>query len=126
MKNFILFTAFILFAGVQVSLAQNSYPIPSYNVPLNGGELKFVELGTGIGGTNSAEKRDMEVVISSSSHAPNICATVWFFKNPNKIEGPFIVPANEPFIFTLPDGGSWSVIIKSEFNVEASVFTANN
>jgi hypothetical protein len=122
MKKLLLVAAFILFAGVQVSLAQNTYPIPSYNVPLNCTAIEFTESGSGIGGINSAEKRDMEVVISSSSHAPNIYAVVWFYKNPNHIEGPFIVPANTPFTYTLPDSGGWSVLVKTDYEVEVSVW----
>ncbi len=126
MKKIILIVAFILFTGLNGLLAQRLYfnPIPSFNCPVTAeSTAAFKELKTHPQGTNR-EKRDMDVIISSSSTSIfSIFANVWIVKeNENIVLGPYQIFENETL--TVPiDNGRWGVVIRSDWNVTASVWT---
>ena len=69
------------------------------------------------------EKRDMEIVVSSSSTSwLPVTAKVWVVKdNGVIIVGPFtVVPEQQ---LTVPiDAGKWGVLIQSDWNITASVW----
>lgn len=126
MKKLILFVALVLIAGTNGGFAQKGttpgiYPIPSFNVPLAIGNSIFKETLTHAFPTR--EKRDMDVVISTSSATfVQVWATVYIVKkNESKILGPYTVYPDE--LLSVPiDNGHWSVLISSEFVINASVW----
>jgi hypothetical protein len=129
MKKIILIATFILFAGVTSLFAQKSHdgtlPIPSYNVKLNHQTAEFVEGGgkTFAPPSNTKEKREMEIVISSSSTSPlDVYAKVWLIKKKgNVVKGPYTIYLDQPFTRSI-DLGKWSVVMDCDFdNVQTSV-----
>ena len=126
MKKMILFVAFVLIAGTYGGYAQKRaaagvYPIPSFNVPLAIGNSLFEEPNAHALPTR--EKRDMDVVISTSSTSfVQEWATVYVVKkNENIILGPYTVYPDQ--LLSVPiDNGHWSVLISSQFVINASVW----
>lgn len=126
MKKLILFVVLVLIAGTFGGYAQKRgaagvYPIPSFNIPLTIGNSLFEEQNTHALPTR--EKRDMDVVISTSSASfVQEWATVYVVKkNENVILGPFTVYPDE--LLSVPiDNGHWSVLINSQFVINASVW----
>jgi hypothetical protein len=123
MKTTILLATFVLLTGISGLFAQNLQinPIPSYNVQISDLNTGFRELKSH--GLPTREKRDMEVVISSSSTSPiPVFAKVWVVKeNSGIILGPFTAFDNEQI--TVPiDNGQWSVVIRCAWDVNASVW----
>lgn len=126
MKKFILILALVMIAGIYGGFSQKGtsagiYPIPSFNVPLAIGNSLFEEPSTHALPTR--EKRDMDVVISTSSTSfIQVWATVYVVKkNDNTVLGPFTVYPDE--LLSVPiDNGHWSVVISSQFVVNASVW----
>jgi hypothetical protein len=123
MKKITLIAAFIIFAGLNGLFAQKHKvnPIPSYNVQLTAISTAFVERH--IPGPPQREKRDMEVVISSSSAAPiPIPATIWVLdQNGSEILGPFAVYPNEQLSVPI-DNGNWGVVINCTWEGTANVW----
>lgn len=124
MKTAILLVAFVLFSGMNGLFAQHYQlnPIPSYNLMITATNTGFQEKRTHI--LPSREKRDMEVVISSSSTSPiPVFAKVWVVKDNGAITlGPFTAFDNE--VISVPiDNGIWSVVIRCDWDVLASVWT---
>jgi len=125
MKKVLLFTAFLLVAGYNFSMAQSYqlYPIPSYNTLLLQQNNVFRQT---LSHAPAAlrEKREMDVVISSSSTSFfQIYAKVWVVKDNGVIvKGPFIIFPNQ--LLEVPiDNGKWRAIIECTFpNVCASVW----
>lgn len=126
MKKTVLFVAMVLIAGAIQGFAQKgatpgSYPIPSFNVQLPVGNSLFQEPKANVLPTR--EKRDMDVVISTSSATfVQVWATVYVVKkNENIILGPYTVFPDE--LLSVPiDNGHWSVLITSQFVIGASVW----
>ncbi|MFZ4520652.1 MAG: hypothetical protein ACOYNC_03045 [Bacteroidales bacterium] len=123
MKKFILVAALILFAGIISVNAQhyNINPIPSYNVQLTDPNTAFQEIVTHT--TPSKEKREMDVIISSSSTWPVLVwAKVWVVKeNGTTIKGPYYIFLDRKLSVPI-DYGQWGVVIQSSWSVSASVW----
>ena len=124
MKTTILLTAMFFFAGISGLFAQNMQinPIPSFNYQLTALTTGFQENPTH--GVPLREKRDMDVVISSSSTSPiPIFATVWVVKdNGSRILGPYTVLLDELLSVPIDNSGKWGVVIKCDWDVLASVW----
>jgi hypothetical protein len=123
MKKVILLTAIMLFSGLNGLLAQHPQinPIPCFGYQLTALNTGFQE--SKMHGTPTREKRDMEVVISTSSTNPiPEFARVWVVKdNGAVVLGPFTIFVDEPL--TVPiDNGQWGVIIRSDFDLITSVW----
>jgi len=74
-------------------------------------------------GAPQREKREIEVVISSSSSNPGqISAQIWLVKeNALMMQGPFTIYLDE--LWTSPiDNGQWGVIVKCAYPVMVSVW----
>ena len=123
MKKIILVTALIIFAGLNSLVAQQLpiNPIPSYNFPLVSQNTAFQERL--VAGTHGREKREMNIVITSSStHQYPVYAKVWVVKeNGSKILGPFTVLPDHGIQVPI-DHGKWGVIIRTNWNLAASVW----
>ena len=123
MKNKILLTFLILFAGIAASVAQTYVvnPIPSYNFPMNEPEAIFHENKQLV--SNNKEKRDMDVVVNtrSTSWIP-VLAHVWVFKmSSNTIKGPYHAYPGEKL--EVPIGhGKWGVRVQCNESVDVSVW----
>lgn len=123
MKKVILIAAIILFTGLNGLLAQlpQINPIPSFNFQLTAQSTGFREAK--VHGIPSREKRDMDVVISTSSSFPILVfANVWVVKdNGSVILGPFTIYLDEPLSVPI-DNGQWGVIIRSDWDLTTSVW----
>jgi len=122
MKKGILVIAFILVTGLSGLFAQQYVvnPIPSFNYALTTQSTTFRER---VGGTNNREKREMDVVISSSStNSFPVYATVWIKKvNSQVVLGPYIIFLDEPLTVQI-DNSKWSAVIECAWGVNASVW----
>lgn len=123
MKKVLLIVTLLLVTGLSDLLAQNNQinPIPSYNFPISSLFTAFQEKPTH--SAPQREKRDMDIVISSSSSNPGqVSAKVWVVKeNALLALGPFTVYPDQ--VLSVPiDNGQWGVIIKTDDNVTASVW----
>ncbi|MCX6305714.1 MAG: hypothetical protein NT040_12195 [Bacteroidetes bacterium] len=122
MKKITLIAAFILIAGLTGLFAQhiNINPIPSFNYQLTALNTGFQERLSH--GTPGREKRDMDVVISSSSTSPiPVFAKVWLAKDGIVVKGPYTIFLDQLLSVPISDG-QWGVIIKCDWDVAASVW----
>ena len=122
MKKVLLIAAFIIFTGLNGLVAQTYpiNPIPSYNVALTNPTTGFKEMTHVVPGR---EKREMDVVISSSSTSPiPVYAKVWVAKvDGSKMFGPYYIFLDHTLSVPI-DHGQWGVIIKCDWAVDASVW----
>jgi hypothetical protein len=125
MKKIAVFSIILFFAGLNVSLAQLAKvnPIPFYNYPLTEQVAAFQEKGNG----ETREKRDMDVVVTSSSdETTDIFATITLVKkNGSQTLGPFTVYCDDPFSIELPKG-KWGVIVNCSWDVYVSVWIGDS
>jgi hypothetical protein len=127
MKQLILIAAFTLLTGMNILVAQKIQPIPSFDYKLNKETIEFVESNKSFlpsAPADSREKREMEIVISSSSTSPfDAFATVWLVKKKNNmVKGPYTIFQDQQFTKTI-DKGEWSVVMVCNFdNIKASVW----
>jgi hypothetical protein len=124
MKTAILLTAFVFVTGISGLFAQHFEinPIPSYNYELTSQNTGFQEKK--IHSSPSREKRDMEVVISSSSTSPMpVYAKVWVVKDNGSVTlGPYVVLVDEQLSVPIDNDGIWGVVIRCDWNGLASVW----
>jgi hypothetical protein len=127
MKKLILLAAFTFLTGINVLVAQKGHtqPIPSFDYKLNRETTEFVESHKSLlPPGNSKEKREMEIVITSSSTSPvDAFAKVWLIKNKGSvIKGPYTIYVDHQFSKTI-DKGEWSVVMVCDFdNIQTSVW----
>jgi hypothetical protein len=125
MKKILLLALIILFSGMSSLYAQRRHhsikPIPSFNCPVNNNVEAFKEKLTH--GTPGREKRDMDVVISSSSSSPMLVfAQVWVVKDGGSVVlGPFTTFPDETLSVPIDDG-LWGVVINCDWTITASVW----
>jgi hypothetical protein len=124
MKKITLLAAFLIFAGMNVLLAQKqkANTIPSFKFHLTTVYTTFQEQNS-TGNTQQREKRDMEVVISSSAGAPApIPATVWVANEKGtEVLGPYEVFDGE--LLSVPiDNGKWGVVINCTWDANVDVW----
>jgi hypothetical protein len=124
MKTTILLTAFIFFTGISGLFAQHFQinPIPSFNYLITSQNTGFQEKL--VHSNPIREKRDMEVVISTSSTSPMpVFAKVWVVKDNGEVTlGPFTAFDNEPISVPIDNDGQWGVVIRCDWDVLASVW----
>jgi hypothetical protein len=122
MKKIILLSALIFFTSLGNIFAQNYpvNPIPSFNFQLATGQAVFSETKTV---HNTREKRDMDVVISTTNHSRiPVFAKVWVVKaNGHVVKGPYRVVANQQLSVPI-DNGSWGVVVKCDWEVSVDVW----
>ncbi len=125
MKKVLVITAIIILACLNSLVAQvlQINPIPSYNVQLSQTLNGFQEHKKHVV-LPLREKREMDVVITSNSTNPLVVfATVWIVKdNGSVVLGPFTTYPDEQLSVPI-DNGQWGVVIKSDFDISASVWT---
>jgi hypothetical protein len=126
MKKIILLTAAIFFTSIGSLLAQNYpiNPIPSYNFQLSEKQAVFGEIKQPNKiVTPGREKRDMDVIISTTNHCPiPVYAKVWVVKKQgNVVLGPFTVFNNQHLSVGI-DNGKWGVIVKCNWEVYVDVW----
>jgi len=124
MKKTILIAALFLFVGLNGLVAQKSqnYSIPCYDIKLSQPTTEFLERKPI---TPPKEKREMEIVISSSSTSPfDVFATVWLVKKQgNVVKGPYTIYLDQPFTRTI-DTDQWGVVMTCGFeNIKTSIWT---
>jgi hypothetical protein len=125
MKKIILISIILFFAGLNITMAQAQQvavikSLPAYNYYMTEQSAAFLEQGSG----ETREKRDMNVVISTSGDAvgEDVFATVYIVKKDgSQAFGPFTVYTNEPFSFDLPKG-KWGVTINSNWDLTLSAW----
>ena len=127
MKKMILIAAILLVTGFSNAIAQKHnrppslHPIPSFNYPITTLNTAFQE--TSVHGLPSREKRDMDVVISTSSTSTNnVSATVYIVKEyGTTVLGPFTVYPDQ--VLEVPiDYDQWGVVIQCDDPITASVW----
>jgi len=135
MKKIILLAAILLVTGISNLVAQNGHneqPIPSFGYKLTQQTTLFTERDMSFAPTSnvqsiappSREKREMEIVISSSSTSPtDVFATVWLVKNKgNQVKGPYILFLDQPFSKEI-NFEKWHIIMTCNFeNVKTNVW----
>jgi hypothetical protein len=133
MKKILLLSAMIAFTWINglkaqvfpgthgLKLSSKTNPIPSFNFQLTENYAVFQERV----GSGTKEKRDMNVVVKSSSKAEGeIFATVWVYKiNGNETLGPFTVYCNDPLIVDI-NGDKWGVTVASYWDLSVDVWIA--
>jgi hypothetical protein len=124
MKKTILLSVILFFAGLSMSMGQLAKlnPIPSYNYTMTQQYASFLEQGSG----ETREKRDMNVVLTTTSDATeDIFATVYIVnKNGARIMGPFTVLCNVPLTVSIPKG-KCGVSVTCNYDVTLSVWISD-
>jgi hypothetical protein len=127
MKKIILIVVFIFLAGINIMVAQKgrTQPIPSFDYKLHKDVTEFVESKKSFNPpVNPKEKREMEIVISSSSTSPfDVFATIWLVKKrTNIVKGPYTIYLDQQFSKTI-DNGEWGVVMSCDFeHIKTSVW----
>jgi hypothetical protein len=121
MKKIILISIILFFAGLNMTMAQMAKinAIPAYNYYMTEQNAAFVEQGT-----ETREKRDVNVVISTGGDAvgEEVFATIFIVKKDgSQAFGPFTVFCGEPFSLDLPKG-KWGVTVNSNWDLTLSVW----
>jgi hypothetical protein len=124
MKKVVLLLVLILFAGVNFSYAKEKsrikpLPIPSFNVLIDE-RSAFLEEGSG---GNFREKRDLHVVVSTTSHGMSSGdARVWVVKGDYEVVlGPFYVAFEEELSVPI-DGDQWGAVIQAQEDVYVDIW----
>ena len=125
MKKIILFSVVLFFAGLNMTIAQVAVvkSIPTYNYYMTEQNAAFMEPGSG----ETREKRDVNVVITSSGDAiGEVFATIFIVKKDgSQVMGPFTVYDGQPFSQDLPKG-KWGVTVNCSWDVSLSVWISNH
>jgi hypothetical protein len=123
MKKIVFLLTVILLASMVRLVAQNYTvnPLPSYNFKMTDPQALFGELRGQLG--NSREKRDMDVIISTTNHSPiPVVAKVWVVKNAGSVVmGPYFIVPNQLLTVGI-DYGKWGVIVKCDSEVYVDVW----
>ena len=122
MKKIALLSLLFLIVAWNVALAQinnQSNPIPSFNYPLNSTTAVFQEQP----GNETFEKRDANVVITSTSDATEDQFAVVTFTNSGNSEvlGPYTIYLNQEFKVTLGKG-RWSATVSTPSSLKVSIW----
>jgi hypothetical protein len=123
MKKTLSFMIFWLILGLYSVLGQNIpvYPIPSYNVKVDG-YVDFSQQHTVLK-NNSKQKKDVIIHLKSGSTENTGCqATVWIYSlDQTSILGPFIMNCGETLVVGIDDR-EWGVLVNSEDDVIIDVW----
>jgi hypothetical protein len=100
------------------------YPIPSYNIEVNG-YANFTQntLNPAQLRVQAMEKVEMNVIIKSSSGSPDCQATVWIYSlDNNTVRGPFTVSCDQPLQVSTDTSESWGVLVDTDEDLLVSVW----
>jgi hypothetical protein len=100
------------------------YPIPSYNIEVNG-YANFTQntLNPGQLRVQPMEKVEMNVIIKSSSGSTDTQATVWVYSLDSKtVLGPFTVSSDQPLQVSIDISESWGVLVDTDEDLLVSVW----
>jgi hypothetical protein len=123
MKKTFLFTIMLVSLGFIHSYSQGIpvYPIPSYNVSVNG-YANFMENTQSQIIVYPAEKREVDVEVKTPSGSSDCQATAWVYSLDNTtVLGPFAVDCNEPLQVEIDDR-AWGVLIDTDEELLVSVW----
>lgn len=115
MKNtlgFLILFLFMVISGLNGQTVPN-YPIPSYNVTVNG-YANFANLHSSTG-DNTKGKRQVNIHLKAGPMSDTNCvATVWVYRlDQSAVLGPFTVNCGETLVVEIDDG-EWGVLVESE------------
>jgi hypothetical protein len=124
MKKFLLVTVIlILFAGITQGYSQTlpTYPIPSFNVVVNGDAL-FRENAHSLNSPPAREKRDVNVEVKSASGSMNCQATVWVYSlDHTTVLGPYTVNCGATLTVGI-DEREWGVLVESDDDIIVDIW----
>lgn len=125
MRTVIIFTLAFLSVGLSSGKSQSipTYPIPSFNVAVNG-DANFRNKLTRYDTCQSTdEKRDAKIHLKSASIANTHCsATVWVYSlDLTTILGPYQMSCGETLTVVIDDR-EWGVLVESEDDVIVDVW----
>ena len=125
MRATVIFTIILLGTGILTAKSQSipTYPIPSYNVLVNGITNFENILSQKDSCNNLKEKKDAHIHLNSSSLGNEDCsATVWVYSlDQTTVLGPFQVNCGETLIVEI-DEREWGVLVNSEEAVQVDVW----
>ena len=125
MKNvFLLLSMFLLMGTGHQMYAQSipTYPIPSYNVKVDG-TVNFQEQSQEDQGDSPLARRKVKVGIGSVSNQPSVCeASVLVYRLDQSISyGPYTVGCGQTLDVEI-DYNLWGVLVESEVEVFVDVY----
>jgi hypothetical protein len=100
------------------------YPIPSYNIEVNG-YANFTQstLNQAQLRVQPMEKVEMNVIIKSSSGSTDCQATVWVYSlDNNTVLGPFTVSCDQLLQVSIDTSESWGVLVDTDEDLLVSVW----
>ena len=122
-KSTILLFMFIALFGIEAK-PQNIplYPIPSYNVDVNG-FANFQENTQSQAIVQPADKRVLDVQVKSVSGSNDCQATIWVYTLDNSILlGPYTVYCNQPYQVAIDPSELWGVLVDMDEDLLVSVW----
>jgi len=121
-KVMFIFIACMLFAAIHKAAAQSSmsYPIPSYDVMVNG--LANFEESGGTGSVNTDAKKTISIIsVGYNTLAPcNITICIYSLDGQYCL-GPYTISCGQSFSIYVADR-AWGVNVQTECAVEVDVF----
>lgn len=98
------------------------YPIPSYNVDVNG-FANFRETTQFQALVQPAEKRVLDVQVKTVSGSNDCQATIWVYTLDNSILlGPYTVYCNQPYQVAIDPSELWGVLVDMDEDLLVSVW----
>ena len=98
------------------------YPIPSYNVDVNG-FANFQENTQSQAIVQPADKRVLDVQVKSVSGSNDCQATIWVYTLDNSILlGPYTVYCNQPYQVAIDPSELWGVLVDMDEDLLVSVW----
>ena len=120
MKKVTLTVCLLILFSVSAYL-QNvpTYPIPSYNVNVNG-TANFIPFGSNLSTLgNTKEKRSQNVAVRGSYGS---YATVWVYSLDGlDVLGPYVVYAGETLSVPIDDR-DWGVLVQTSYEIQVDVY----
>jgi hypothetical protein len=100
------------------------YPIPSYNIEVNGfANFTQLTLNPVQLRVQPMEKVEMNVIIKSSTGSNDCKAKVWVYSLDNTtILGPFTVSCDQPLQVAIDTSESWGVLVNTDEDLLISVW----
>jgi hypothetical protein len=124
MKKLTLMASFLQVCLATFGQISGSYPIPSYNVPVDSGDYACFNEATSAARTPDAlEKKDVHIrILSSNPETPGCQATVWLYSLDGlDVLGPYTVLCGDELVVTVDDR-EWGVIVSSQYDVTVDVW----
>jgi hypothetical protein len=121
-KTTFLLSFVIVFVSTMLGQTLKPYPIPSYNVPLDGTALFMEGSATGIPGSGDGRKILNTTVKTQSIGGTGCSATVWYYSlDGMDLLGPYTVAMGITLSVEIDDR-QWGVLVDSECEVLVDVW----